>query len=141
INFPLHLLDALRSLAPRPDRAPSIILLTTGPRLPFFSEHSFLARKMGLPLAQGDDLLVLDNCVYFKTVAGLERVDVIYRRLNDAHIDPVVFSTDRTTAGIPGLMQCIRAGNVVIANSIGTGVAESRSLLAYVPQLMRCYLG
>jgi uncharacterized circularly permuted ATP-grasp superfamily protein/uncharacterized alpha-E superfamily protein len=140
INGPLQLLDALRALAPRPVRAPSIIVLTTGPRFPFFSEHSFLARKMGLPLAQGDDLLVLDNRVYFKTVAGLEPVDVIYRRLNDAHIDPVVFSTDRATAGIPGLMQCIRAGNVVVANGIGTGVAESRSLLAYLPQLTRYYL-
>ncbi|HEX2100548.1 MAG TPA: circularly permuted type 2 ATP-grasp protein, partial [Candidatus Synoicihabitans sp.] len=141
INFPLQLLDALRALAPRATRAPSIIMLTTGPRFPFFSEHSFLARKMGLPLAQGDDLLVIDNCVYFKTVAGLERVDVIYRRLNDTHIDPVVFSTDRTTAGIPGLMQCIRAGNVVIANAIGTGVAESRALLAYTAPLTRFYLG
>jgi uncharacterized circularly permuted ATP-grasp superfamily protein/uncharacterized alpha-E superfamily protein len=141
INFPLQLLDALRALAPRLSRSPSIVVLTTGPRFPFFSEHSFLARKMGLPLAQGDDLLVVDNCVYFKTVAGLERVDVIYRRLNDTHIDPVVFSTDRTTAGIPGLMQCIRAGNVVLANAIGTGVAESRTLLAYIPQLTRFYLG
>src|SRR5690606_5424917 len=119
------------------DRASSIVVLTAGPHDPFYSEHSFLARKMGLPLARGDDLLVLDNRVYFKTIAGLERVDVIYRRLNDAHIDPVVFSTNRESVGIPGLLQCIRAGNVVIANSIGTGVAENRALNAYVPRLMR----
>jgi len=141
INFPLELLDSLRALAPDTGRAPSIVVLTAGPHDPFYSEHSFLARKMGLPLARGDDLLVLDNRVYFKTVAGLERVDVLYRRLNDAYIDPVVFSTDRETAGIPGLLQCIRAGTVVIANSIGTGIAESRALNAYTPQLMRFYLG
>lgn len=141
INFPLQLLSALRALAPRPARAPSIIVLTTGPQDPFFPEHSFLARKMGLPLARGGDLLVLDNIVYFKTIAGLEPVDVIYRRLNDAHIDPVVFSTHREFAGIPGLVQCIRAGNVVIANAIGAGVAESRALDAFLPALMRFYLG
>lgn len=141
INFPLQLLDHLRALAPDDDRAPSIVVLTAGPHDPFYSEHSFLARKMGLPLARGDDLLVLDNRVYFKTIAGLERVDVIYRRLNDAHIDPVVFSTDRENAGIPGLLQCIRTGNVVLANAIGTGIAESRALNAYVPRLMRFYLG
>ena len=141
INFPLLLLDHLRNLARDADHAPSIVVLTAGPHDPFYSEHSFLARKMGLPLARGDDLLVLDNRVYFKTIAGLERVDVIYRRLNDSHIDPVVFSTDRENAGIPGLLQCIRTGNVVLANAIGTGVAESRSLNAYVPRLMRFYLG
>ncbi|HEY8933401.1 MAG TPA: circularly permuted type 2 ATP-grasp protein, partial [Rariglobus sp.] len=141
INFPLQLLDHLRGLARDDVRAPSIVVLTAGPHDPFYSEHSFLARKMGLPLARGDDLLVLDNRVYFKTIVGLERVDVIYRRLNDTHIDPVVFSTDRENAGIPGLLQCIRAGNVVIANAIGTGIAESRALNAYVPRLMRFYLG
>lgn len=141
INFPLRLLDGLRSLAPQSTRSPSIVVLTAGPTDPFYAEHSFLARKMGLPLARGDDLLVLDNCLYFKTIAGLERVDVIYRRLNDAHIDPVVFSTDRETAGVPGLLQCIRAGNVALANSIGCGVADSRGLDAYLPKLMRFYLG
>jgi len=141
INFPLNLLESLRQLAPHSNPAPSIVVLTAGPHEPFYLEHSFLARKMGLPLARGDDLLVLDNWVYFKTINGLERVDVIYRRLNDAHIDPVVFSTDRETAGVPGLMQCIRRGNVAVANSIGSGVADSRALDAYLPQLMRFYLG
>jgi uncharacterized circularly permuted ATP-grasp superfamily protein/uncharacterized alpha-E superfamily protein len=141
INFPLQLLDVLHQLSPRPPEKTSMVVLTSGPRDPFFSEHSFLARKMGLPLARGDDLLVLDNCVYFKTIAGLERVDVIYRRLNDAHIDPVVFSTDRESVGIPGLLQCIRSGNVVVANAIGCGLAENRSLEAYWPRLLRFYLG
>ncbi len=141
INFPLQLLDHLRGLAPDDDRAPSIVVLTAGPHDPFYSEHSFLARKMGLPLARGDDLLVLDNRVYFKTIAGLERVDVIYRRLNDSYIDPVVFSTDRENAGIPGLLQCIRTGNVVLANAIGTGIAESRAFNTYASRLVRFYLG
>jgi uncharacterized circularly permuted ATP-grasp superfamily protein/uncharacterized alpha-E superfamily protein len=139
INFPLQLVDALQSLIPAFDRQPSMVFLTAGPRYPFYSEHSFLARKMGLRLAQGDDLLVIDNHVFFKTVAGLERVDVIYRRLNDAHIDPVVFSTSRESAGIPGLMQCIRAGNVVVANAIGAGVAENRALHTFLPRLARFY--
>lgn len=141
VNAPLRLLDALRSLAPSDDRPASIVVLTAGPHDPFYTEHSFLARKMGLPLARGDDLLVLDNCVYFKTIAGLERVDVIYRRLNDAHIDPVVFSTDRETAGVPGLLQSIRTGNVAVANSIGAGVADNRVIDAYLPRMMRAFLG
>ncbi len=141
IDFPLQLLAALHALSPRTGGDASIVLLTAGPQDPFYSEHSFLARKMGLPLARGDDLLVLDNRVYFKTVAGLEPVDVIYRRLNDAHIDPVVFSTDRESVGVPGLLQCIRHGNVAIANAIGTGLAESRSLDAFLPALMPFYLG
>ncbi len=141
INFPLELVDVLRGLAPTNRAHPSMVFLSAGPRYPFYSEHSFLARKMGLRMAQGDDLLVLDNHVYFKTVAGLERVDVIYRRLNDAYIDPVVFSTDFESVGIPGLMQCIRAGNVVVANAIGSGVAENRALNAYWPALARFYFG
>lgn len=141
INTPLELLGTLRELAPKKSRRPSIVFLTTGPRYPFYSEHSFLARKMGLRLAQGDDLLVSDNRVYFKTIAGLERVDVIYRRVNDTHIDPAVFNTDFETAGIPGLIQCIRAGNVIVANAIGSGTAENRALHAYLPALSRFYLG
>lgn len=141
INFPLKLLEGLRKLAPHSNPTPSIVVLTAGPNDPFHLEHSFLARKMGVPLARGDDLLVLDNWVYFKTINGLERVDVIYRRLNDAHIDPVVFPTHRETAGVPGLLQCIRRGNVAVANSIGSGVADSRALDAYLPRLMRFYLG
>jgi len=141
INFPLHLLESLRQLSPRGSREASVVVLTAGPQDPFYSEHSFLARKMGLPLARGDDLLVLDNCVYFKTITGLERVDVIYRRLADAHIDPVVFSTHRETAGVPGLLQCVRQRTVVVANAIGSGLAESRALDAFLPTLSRYYFG
>ncbi|WP_404423966.1 circularly permuted type 2 ATP-grasp protein [Nibricoccus sp. IMCC34717] len=141
VGFPLQLLDSLHLLNRKGKSEASIIVLTSGPQDPFYSEHSFLARKMGLPLAQGDDLLVVDNRVYFKTIAGLEPVDVIYRRLNDAHIDPVVFSTSREGAGVPGLMQCIRSGTVVLANAIGSGLAENRALNAFLPRLYRFYLG
>lgn len=141
INTPLQLLDALRQLSPRRPAQASIVVLTAGPHDPFYSEHSFLARKMGVPLARGDDLLVLDNCVYFKTVAGLERVDVIYRRLGDAHIDPVVFPTLRQAAGVPGLLHCVRRRSVVVANAIGSGLAENRAIEAFLPQLCRFYLG
>lgn len=140
INAPLELIDSLRGLAPLQIHRPSIVLLTTGPRYPFYSEHSFLARKMGIRLAQGDDLLVSDNRVFFKTISGLEQVDVIYRRVNDTHIDPAVFTTDFETAGIPGLIQCIRAGNVTVANAIGSGSAENRALHPYLPALSRFYL-
>ncbi len=117
-----------------------MVFLTSGPRYPFFSEHSFLDRKMGLRLAQGNDLLVLDNRVYFKTIPGLEPVDVIYRRVNDAHIDPVIFSTDLETAGISGLIQCIRAGTVTVANAIGSRVAENRALHGKMSAIARFYL-
>jgi uncharacterized circularly permuted ATP-grasp superfamily protein/uncharacterized alpha-E superfamily protein len=141
INFPLELLESLRRLSPRGPEEASIVLLTSGPQDPFFSEHAFLARKMGVPLARGDDLLVLDNRVFMKTIAGLEQVDVIYRRLDDAHIDPVVFSTAREGAGVPGLLQAVRQKTVVVANAIGTGIAESRALDAYHGALCRFYLG
>lgn len=143
-DFPLRLLDALQALAPGDassgSGAPAIVMLTPGPGDPVYFEHSFLARKMGVPLAQGGDLLVVDNRVYFKTIAGLEPVDVIYRRLNDAHIDPVVFTTPAEVWGIPGLLQCVRHGRVTVANAIGAGLAENRALHAFLPRLMRFYL-
>lgn len=141
INFPLEMLESLRQLSPRYPQEASIVVLTSGPQDPYYSAHSFLARKMGVPLARGDDLLVLDNCVYFKTIAGLERVDVIFRRVDDAQIDPVVFTTLRQAEGVPGLIQCVRQRRVVLANAIGTGVAESRALDAFSSTLCRFYLG
>ncbi len=140
INFPIRLLDQLKRLSPRETENPNVVVLTPGPQDNAYFEHSFLARKMGLPLAQGGDLLVLDEGVYFKTVAGLVPVDVIYRRLNDDHIDPVVFPTTRST-GVPGLVASIRAGRVALANSIGVGLADNRALEAYVPRLLRYFLG
>ncbi|MGH8018685.1 MAG: circularly permuted type 2 ATP-grasp protein [Opitutaceae bacterium] len=140
IDFPVRLLDHLRRLAPGGNERPNIVVLTAGPHDPAYLEHSFLARKMGLPLAQGGDLFVLEQRVYFKTVAGLVPVDVVYRRINDSDVDPVVFPTSLLT-GIPGLIGSIRAGRVAVANAIGAGVADSRALEAYFPRLLRFFLG
>lgn len=139
-DFPLRLLEHLKRLSLRDTDNPTIVLLTTGPEDPNFFEHSFLARKMGLPLAQGADLLVLEERVFFKTIAGLVPVDVIYRRMSDRHVDPVVFNTDRLT-GVPGLVGSIRARRVSVANAIGCGVADNRALEAYLPRLARYYFG
>ncbi|MBE2212726.1 MAG: circularly permuted type 2 ATP-grasp protein, partial [Opitutaceae bacterium] len=139
-DFPLRLLEHLKRLSLRDTDNPTIVLLTTGPEDPNYFEHSFLARKMGLPLAQGADLLVLEERVFFKTIAGLVPVDVIYRRMNDRHVDPVVFNTDRLI-GVPGLVSSIRARRVAVANAIGAGVADNRALEAYLPRLTRYYFG
>lgn len=140
ISFPIRLLDHLRRLSPRATENPNIVVLTAGPHDPAFFEHSFLARKMGLPLAQGGDLLVLDQRVFFKTVGGLVLVDVVYRRVNDTHIDPLVFPTDRLS-GVPGLLGSVRAGNVAVVNAVGAGVADNRALECYLPRLTRYFLG
>ncbi len=140
IHFPVRLHEKLRRLARGNRDNPTVVVLTTGPHDPVYLEHSFLARKMGVPLAQGGDLLVLDQRVYFKTVAGLVPVDVIYRRINDSETDPVVFPTDKLT-GVPGLLGSIRAGHVVVANAIGAGIADNRALEAHLPQLLRYFLG
>jgi len=139
-DFPLRLLQHLKRLSLRATDNPTIVLLTTGPEDPNFFEHSFLARKMGLPLAQGADLLVLEERVFFKTIGGLVPVDVIYRRMNDAHVDPVVFNTDRLT-GVPGLVSSIRARRVAVANAIGCGMADNRAIEAYITRLTRYYFG
>lgn len=139
-DFPVRLLEHLERLSPRQTDNPNAVVLTAGPADPNFFEHSFLARKMGLPLAQGGDLLVLEDRVYFRTVGGLVPVDVVYRRVNDAHVDPVALPTDRLT-GVPGLIASIRARRVAVANAIGAGVADNRALEAYLPRLMRFFLG
>jgi uncharacterized circularly permuted ATP-grasp superfamily protein len=133
------LLAALRSLAPahRPD--PAIVLLTPGVFNSAYFEHTFLARQMGIPLVEGRDLLIHDNRVYMRTTAGLRRVDVIYRRVDDDFIDPVTFRPD-SILGVPGLFNAYRAGNVALANAIGTGVADDKAVYAYIPALIRYYL-
>ncbi len=134
------LLSTLRALAPanRPD--PTIVLLTPGVFNSAYYEHTFLARQMGVELVEGRDLLVHDNVVYMRTTAGLRRVDVIYRRLDDDFLDPLAFHPD-SILGVAGLFNAYRAGNVALANSIGTGVADDKALYAYVPQIIRYYLG
>lgn len=133
------LLATLRALAPpsRPD--PTIVLLTPGVFNSAYYEHTFLARQMGIELVEGRDLLVHDNVVYMRTTAGLRRVDVIYRRLDDDFIDPLAFRPD-SILGVPGLFNAYRAGNVALANAIGTGIADDKALYAYVPRIIKYYL-
>jgi len=134
------LLATLRALAPPSRPEPTIVLLTPGVYNSAYFEHTFLARQMGIELVEGRDLLVHDNIVYTRTTAGLKRVDVIYRRIDDDFIDPLAFRPD-STLGIPGLFNAYRAGNVALANAIGTGVADDKALYAYVPVIIRYYLG
>ncbi len=134
------LLGTLADLTPegRPD--PTIVLLTPGVYNSAYFEHTFLARQMGIELVEGRDLLVHDNIVYMRTTGGLRRVDVIYRRIDDDFLDPLAFRAD-STLGVPGLLNAYRAGNVALANSIGTGIADDKALYAYVPAIIRYYLG
>lgn len=133
------LLGTLTTLAPegRPD--PTVVLLTPGVYNSAYFEHTYLARQMGIELVEGRDLLVHDNIVYMRTTGGLRRVDVIYRRIDDDFLDPLTFRSD-STLGVPGLMNAYRAGNVALANSIGTGIADDKALYAYVPAIIRYYL-
>jgi len=138
-HYPHALLATLRSLAPegRPD--PTIVLLSPGVFNSAYFEHAFLARQMGIQLVEGRDLVVNDNILYMRTTTGLERVDVIYRRVDDDFIDPLAFRSD-SILGVPGLFNSYRAGNVTLANAIGTGIADDKALYAYVPRIIRYYL-
>jgi uncharacterized circularly permuted ATP-grasp superfamily protein len=138
-HYSRALLETLRSLAPggRPD--PTIVLLTPGVFNSAYFEHSFLARQMGIELVEGRDLLVHDNIVYMRTSAGLRRVDVVYRRIDDDFIDLLAFRRD-SSLGVAGIFNAFRAANVALANAIGTGVADDKAVYAYVPQLIRYYL-
>lgn len=133
------LLNTLKMLAPghRPD--PTIVLLTPGIYNAAYFEHAFLARLMGIELVEGRDLLIHDNVVYMRTTAGLRRVDVIYRRIDDDFIDPLAFRPD-SILGVAGLFNAYRAGNVALANSIGTGVADDKAIYVYVPAIIRYYM-
>ena len=132
------LLQTLRALAPS-NADPTIVLLTPGVFNSAYYEHTFLARQMGIELVEGRDLLVHDNAVYMRTTSGLRRVDVIYRRIDDDFVDPLVFRGD-STLGVAGLFNAYRAGNVALANAIGTGLADDKALYAYVPKIIRYYL-
>jgi uncharacterized circularly permuted ATP-grasp superfamily protein len=133
------LLATLRSLAPADRSSPTIVLLTPGVFNSAYFEHTFLARQMGIELVEGRDLIVHDNVVSMRTTAGLRRVDVIYRRVDDDFIDPLVFRSD-SRLGVPGLFNAYRVGNVSIVNAIGTGVADDKAVYAYVPAIIRFYL-
>jgi uncharacterized circularly permuted ATP-grasp superfamily protein len=134
------LLATLKSLAPAHRPNPTIVVLTPGVFNSAYFEHTFLARQMGVELVEGRDLLVHDNVVYMRTTSGLQRVDVIYRRVDDDFIDPLAFRPD-SSLGVPGLLNAYRAGNVGLSNALGTGVADDKAVYSYVPQMIRYYLG
>jgi uncharacterized circularly permuted ATP-grasp superfamily protein len=133
------LLSTLRTFVPSHRHDPTIVLLTPGVYNSAYFEHTFLARQMGIELVEGRDLLVHNNIVYMRTTAGLRRVDVIYRRIDDDFIDPLAFRSD-SILGVAGLMNAYRAGNVALANAVGTGIADDKALYAYVPAIIRYYL-
>lgn len=139
-NYPNQLLDTLSSISPRPMDFPEVVVLTPGIYNSAYFEHSFLAQRMGAELVEGSDLVVADDdCVYMKTVAGLSRVDVIYRRIDDMFLDPEVFNKD-SILGVPGLLRAWKKGNVALANAPGAGVADDKVVYTYVPDMIRYYL-
>ncbi|HJU64885.1 MAG TPA: circularly permuted type 2 ATP-grasp protein, partial [Gemmatimonadaceae bacterium] len=138
-HYPRTLLAHLREIAPEACSDPKIVLLTPGVYNSAYYEHTFLAHEMAIDLVEGRDLLVHDNTVYARTTSGLERVDVIYRRIDDDYLDPLTFQKD-STLGVAGLFNAYRAGRVTIANAVGTGVADDKAVYAYVPAMIRFYL-
>jgi uncharacterized circularly permuted ATP-grasp superfamily protein len=131
---------ALSHVASAAAGEPTIVVLTPGVYNSAYFEHAFLARQMGIELVEGRDLVVDDHVVYMRTTRGLQRVDVIYRRIDDDYLDPVVFRPD-SMLGVPGLISAARAGNVTVVNAVGNGVADDKAVYAYVPELIRYYLG
>jgi uncharacterized circularly permuted ATP-grasp superfamily protein len=139
-HYPAELCKILRSLSPRGENDAQIVLLTPGIHNSAYFEHSFLAQQMGIELVEGRDLIVDGGIVYMKTIYGLKRVDVIYRRVDDEFLDSLTFRPDSLLA-VPGLMGAYRAGNVALANAVGNGVADDKAIYAYVPTFIRYYLG
>jgi uncharacterized circularly permuted ATP-grasp superfamily protein len=139
-SYALDLREALRKIAPPDVENPTIVLLTPGVYNSAYFEHTFLARQMGIELCEGRDLIVDDAHVYMRTTQGLRRVDVIYRRVDDDYLDPLVFNPT-SMLGVTGLVNCWRAGNVGLANAVGTGVADDKAVYAYTPDIIKYYLG
>jgi uncharacterized circularly permuted ATP-grasp superfamily protein len=141
-QYPRELHETLRSVTPpgASGGEPSIVLLTPGAYNSAYYEHSFLARHMGIELVESHDLVVHRNRVFKRTTKGLQRVDVIYRRIDDDYLDPLAFRPD-SLLGVPGLVNAYRAGNVTLANALGTGVADDKAVYPYVPAMIRFYLG
>lgn len=138
-HYPRELLETLRSLAPEGRHDPTVVLLTPGVFNSAYFEHAYLARQMGIELVEGRDLTVHENTLYMRTTGGLRRVDVVYRRIDDDFVDPLAFRRD-SILGVPGLFNAYRAGNVALANAIGTGVADDKAVYAYVPRIIQYYL-
>lgn len=138
-HYPDMLLDNLRSVAPVGVENPTIVVMTPGMYNSAYFEHAFLAQQMGVELVEGKDLFVMDNAVYMRTTRGPKRVDVIYRRIDDDFMDPLAFRPD-SSLGVPGLLDVYRAGRVTLANAIGTGVADDKSIYPFVPDMIKFYL-
>lgn len=139
-HYPDMLLETLRNSAPSGVSNPTVVLLTPGQFNSAYFEHAFLAQQMGIELVEGADLVVRDDTVYMRTTSGPQRVDVIYRRIDDDFLDPLAFRPD-SMLGVPGLVSAYRSGRVVLANAIGTGVVDDKSIYPYVPEMIRFYLG
>jgi uncharacterized circularly permuted ATP-grasp superfamily protein len=139
-HYPDLLLETLRSVAPAAVNDPTVVVLTPGMYNSAYFEHAFLAQQMGIELVEGQDLFVQDRAVFMRTTQGPQRVDVIYRRIDDDFLDPLAFRPD-SMLGVPGLLDAYRAGRVTLANAIGTGVADDKSVYPYVPEMIRFYLG
>jgi uncharacterized circularly permuted ATP-grasp superfamily protein len=139
-QYPRELHETLRSVAPRGSGGdPTIVLLTPGAHNSAYYEHSFLARQMGIELVESHDLVVHRNRVFMRTTEGLQHVDVVYRRIDDDFLDPLAFRPD-SLLGVTGLLNAYRAGNVTLANAVGTGVADDKAIYPYVPEMIRFYL-
>ena len=139
-HYPDLLLENLRASRPPASPIPTVVLLTPGVYNSAYFEHAFLAQQMGVELVEGQDLFVRDDSVFMRTTQGPQRVDVIYRRVDDDFLDPLAFRPD-SMLGVPGLLTAYRAGHVTLANAIGTGVADDKSIYPYVPEMIRFYLG
>lgn len=139
-TYPSKLLETLERVAPATRGKPKVVVLTPGPFNSAYFEHSFLAQQMGVELVEGRDLVVFDDAVHMRTTQGFERVDVIYRRIDDDFLDPETFRDD-SLIGVPGLMRVYEAGRVTLVNAPGTGIADDKVLYAYVPRLIEYYLG
>ncbi|AOY99337.1 hypothetical protein BKK81_08720 [Cupriavidus sp. USMAHM13] len=139
-HYPDLLLDMLRSVSPQAIADPTVVVLTPGMYNSAYFEHAFLAQQMGVELVEGSDLFVQDDYLYMRTTQGPQRIDVIYRRVDDDFLDPLAFRPD-SALGAAGLLSVYRAGNVTICNAIGTGVADDKSIYPYVPDMIRFYLG
>jgi uncharacterized circularly permuted ATP-grasp superfamily protein len=140
-NYPDELLATLNSVAPAGAVAePTVVLLTPGVYNSAYYEHSFLADKLGVELVEGRDLFVMDELVYMRTTEGPKRVDVIYRRVDDDFLDPLVFRAD-SALGVPGVMSAYQAGNVTLANAVGTGIADDKAIYSYMPEILKFYFG
>lgn len=138
-EYPAALLDVLKYVAPSGNADPTVVLLTPGIYNSAFFEHSFLAQRMGIELVEGRDLFVDQNRVWMRTTRGPKRVDVIYRRIDDDFLDPLTFRSD-SMLGVPGIVNAYRAGNVSLANSIGTGIADDKGVYPFIPEAIRYYL-